>query len=117
MNTENNNSFDQYWLEHRQQLLNQNEEYRRALDSYKMHSGADWLLFAIPVVAALLVFDWHPFASEILCWVVSAVVAIVFFALCVAVKSYLSNTRPLSEIEEDVKKQAQKEFERGNFSK
>ncbi|MCR5130867.1 MAG: hypothetical protein K6C10_05330 [Prevotella sp.] len=111
MNTENENNFEQYWLEHRQQLLNQNQEYRETLESYKMHSGADWLLFALPVVAALLVFDWHPFANELLCWVVSALVAIVCFALCVAVKSYLSNTRPLSEIEAEIKEQARKDYE------
>lgn len=111
MNQEKETSFEQYWQANRQQLLNQNREYKETLESYKMHSGADWLLFAIPVVAALLVFDWHPFASELLCWIVSALVAIVCFALCVAVKSYTSHARPLSEIEAEVKEQARKTFE------
>ena len=111
MNQEKETSFEQYWQENRQRLLRQNREYNETLESYKMHSGADWLLFAIPVVAALLVFDWHPFASELLCWIVSALVAIVCFALCVAVKSYTSHARPLSEIEAEVKEQARKTFE------
>lgn len=103
-------AFEQYWTANRQSLLNANREYREAIDSYKMHSGADWLLFALPVVAAILVFDWSPFGRELLNWILSALVAIVSFATCVAVKSWLSGTRPLSEIEEEVKEQARRDF-------
>ena len=103
-------AFEQYWTVNRERLLNANREYREAIDSYKMHSGADWLLFALPVVAAILVFDCSPFGRELLNWILSALVAIVSFAVCVAVKSWLSGTRPLSEIEEDVKKQARRDF-------
>ena len=63
-----------------------------------------------PVVAAILVFDWSPFGRELLNWILSALVAIVSFATCVAVKSWLSGTRPLSEIEEEVKEQARRDF-------
>jgi len=79
-----------------------------------MRTGADWLLFAMPVVAALLVFDWSPFQRELLNWLLSAFVAIVSFALCVAVKSWLSGARPLSEIEAEVKEQARREFEKSS---
>lgn len=103
-------AFEQYWTANRQSLLNSNREYRETIDSYKMHSGADWLLFALPVVAAILVFDWSPFGRELLNWILSALVAIVSFAVCVAVKSWLSGTRPLSEIEEEVKEQARRDF-------
>ena len=76
-----------------------------------MKSGADWLLFAMPVVAAILVFDWNPFGRELLNWIVSALVAIISFVACVAVKSWLSGGRPVSEIEADIKEQARQEFE------
>ena len=116
-------TFEQYWLKNRQRLLNENQEYREAIEGYKMKSGADWLLFAMPVVAALLVFDWNPFGRELLNWIISALVAIICFAACVAVKSWLSvaacvavkswlsGGRPISEIEADIKEQARREFE------
>ena len=104
-------TFEQYWLKNRQRLLNDNQEYREAIEGYKMKSGADWLLFAMPVVAALLVFDWNPFGRELLNWIVSALVSIICFAACVAVKSWLSGGRPISEIEADIKEQARREFE------
>lgn len=104
-------AFEQYWMKNRLRLLNDNQEYREAIEGYKMKSGADWLLFAMPVVAAILVFDWNPFGRELLNWIVSALVAIISFAACVAVKSWLSGGRPVSEIEADIKEQARQEFE------
>lgn len=104
-------AFEQYWIKNRLRLLNDNQEFREAIEGYKMKSGADWLLFAMPVVAAILVFDWNPFGRELLNWIVSALVAIISFAACVAVKSWLSGGRPVSEIEADIKEQARQEFE------
>lgn len=106
--------FERYWQQNRQRLLQENPDYRAVVDGYKMRTGADWLLFAMPVVAALLVFDWSPFQRELLNWLLSAFVAIVSFALCVAVKSWLSGARPLSEIEAEVKEQARSEFEKSS---
>jgi len=106
--------FERYWQQNRQRLLQENPDYRAVVDGYKMRTGADWLLFAMPVVAALLVFDWSPFQREMLNWLLSAFVAIVSFALCVAVKSWLSGARPLSEIEAEVKEQARREFEKSS---
>ncbi|EFA97870.1 hypothetical protein HMPREF9019_1682 [Hoylesella timonensis CRIS 5C-B1] len=43
-------------------------------------------------------------------WLLSAAVVIVTFLLCVWIKATLSGHRSLSEVEEDVKKQAYEEF-------
>ena len=97
--------FETYWAQHRKQLLEANAEYREAIENYKMNTGADWLLFAFPVVVAVVLLDWAPFDSEVLNWVIGAVAAVVVFVLSVWVKSMITGTRPISQIEEEVKEQ------------
>ena len=49
--------FERYWTENREKILNANSEYRKVRDSYKSLSGADYLLYAIPVVAGIVFMD------------------------------------------------------------
>lgn len=109
--------FELLWLERRKRILAADEEYRMATDGYRMTSGADWLLFGMPVVAAILVLDMSFFSSELLNWVVSAAVAVVMFGGAVFVKSLITGGRSVSEIEADIKKRCREEYDRtGTFS-
>lgn len=106
--------FDSYWMLHREQILQESEEYRRVADSYKMKSGADWLLFGIPFFAGILFMNVCNFRSELLKWLLSALLTVTLFVLCVWVKSMLSGERSLTDIEEEVKALAKKEWENNN---
>lgn len=97
--------FEIYWLEHREEVLARNKEWLEAKDKYKMRTGADWLLFGIPVVAGLVFLDRCPVKSELLKWLLSAVVIIICFALCVWVWSLLTGARTPDDVERDIKRQ------------
>lgn len=105
-------AFELYWQSHRHELLSKNQEYREIEESYKMRTGFDWLLWAVPLVCGIIAFKLVDGANEILNWLLSAAVVIVTFLLCVWTKATLSGHRSLSEVEEDVKKQAYEEFKR-----
>ncbi|HCN54232.1 MAG TPA: hypothetical protein DIS88_10710 [Prevotella sp.] len=102
--------FEQYWKENRDRILQNDEEYKRAKDNLKMTSGADWLLFAIPIVGAILFMDWVPIQKELLKWVTSAGVAILLFVVCVWIKSLSTENSNPEEIEEKIKQKAREHF-------
>lgn len=103
--------FETLWLEKRKQILMADDEYRKATESYKMVSGADWLLFGMPVVAAIIAIDQSFFKSEILNWLFSAAVAIMAFVIAVIVKTLTNGSRPISVIEAEIKERCRKEYE------
>ncbi len=110
--------FEMLWLERRKQILAADEEYHKATESYRMTSGADWLLFGMPVVGAIIVLDCSFFNSEFVNWIVAAAVAIVMFIGAVFVKSLITGNRPVSEIEAEIKQRYREEYERsGNWGK
>ncbi|MBR4389781.1 MAG: hypothetical protein IKT00_11455 [Prevotella sp.] len=95
----------QAWMRERKRLLSENKEYQQTLDGYKMKSGADWLLFAIPVVAGIVSYNYIPIANELLRWLATVGVTIIAFAICVFIKSTTIPGRTLEEIENEVKSQ------------
>lgn len=101
----NEKEFEKYWHTNKQKLLNEHPAYRKAKDSYKMSSGADWLLYTIPVISGIMFMDYCTISHELLKWIASAAVTIICFVLCVWTKSLFSNNPSLSEIEKQVKKQ------------
>jgi len=103
-------AFELHWQSHRRELLSKNKEYREIEESYKMRTGFDGLLWAVPLVCGILAFKLVAGANEILNWLLSAAVVIVTVFLFVCVKTTHSGHRSLSEVEEDVKKQAYEEF-------
>lgn len=108
--------FEMLWLEKRKAILQQNDEYRKATEGYKISSGADLLLFGLPVVAAIVVIDQSFVANEMLNWLLGAGVAGVMFVLAVVVKTLINGSRPVSEIEADVKARCRKQYdETGSF--
>ncbi|MBO4315985.1 MAG: hypothetical protein IKX24_11175 [Prevotella sp.] len=106
------NDFETLWHEQKKEILMANEEYRRILDSYKMNSGADWLLFAFPIVVAIVILEWSPTGRELVNWLIAAVAAIITFALCVWVKTLITGNRSLDEVEKEVKEQCRIRFEK-----
>ena len=108
--------FELLWLERRKQILAADEEYIRATEGYRMTSGADWLLFGMPVVAAIMVLEMSFFGSEIINWLVAALVAALLFVVAVYVKTLITGGRSVTEIEADVKRRCREEYERtGTF--
>ena len=57
-------AFTEYWTIHRDRLLREDSEYSAALESYAMKSGADWLLFGIPVATGIVCVEMLPISSE-----------------------------------------------------
>lgn len=104
--------FDAYWQKHRMHLLQQDESYRKATGGYKMTSGADYLLFGIPIAAGIVSIDYLPLQSEMFKWACSAAITIVCFALCVWVKTAITAQESLDDIERRVKRAAREAWEK-----
>ena len=107
---EKNEVFENWWQANKQKVLDEDREYHEVVESYKMKSGADWLLFGIPVVTGIICVQNFPIQHEILRWVASIAITIVVFAICVFVKSLSHPHRPISDIEADVKKRCLEKF-------
>ena len=102
--------FETYWAQNRLSILESNADYRQACEELKMRSGADWLLFAIPVAVGVAVMSSLPIEREILKWLIGAAATIVCFAVCVWVKNAISGTRYPNEIEEKIKARKKEEM-------
>ena len=108
--------FETLWRENKKRILEADPEYRKIIESYKMNSGADWLLFALPAVVAIVILDWSPLEKELLNWLIGAIAAIIVFVLCVWVKSFLSANRSLDEVEQEIKNRCLNHYNRtGNL--
>ena len=103
--------FEVLWQKNRKSLLSEDREWQQLQQSYKVSSGADMLLFGIPAVAGIISFNYVPLSGELLKWLVSAVVTVLCFVLCVFVKSLFSPTLSASEIEKRVKTDYRKRLE------
>lgn len=91
-------------------ILEKNDEYRHAKENFKIHSGADLILFGIPVVAGIVSINNVPLQNELLKWIVSAVITIVCFALSVWVKSLITGTVSPDEVEQRLKETKRREM-------
>ena len=109
---EKDKTFENWWMANKQRVLSEDREYSDAIGTYKMTSGADWLLFGIPVVTGILCIEYVPIESEVLRWAVSFLAALLVSVACVYVKSLSNPHRPISDIEADVKKRCLDEYRR-----
>lgn len=100
----NDKEFEDYWLANRERLLNEDAEYVRATNSFKITTGADWLLYGIPVVVGIAFMNYSGVKNEIANWLFSAALTIACFALCVVVKSIITDVPSIDSIEKRVKK-------------
>lgn len=106
----NKEEFERYWKENRELILSKDDEYLQAKNSYKMTSGADWLLFAIPVVAGIIFMDYCPIQRELLKWLASAGITIITFIICVWIKSMMSGSTSPEEMEQRIKERVRKQM-------
>ncbi len=104
--------FETFWKANRERLLAENKEYQQAKNHYKMSSGADWLLFAIPAIVGILSFDHILLESEVLKWLCCAAITIVSFVVCVWIKSMTIGGRSPEEIEREIKEKRMKNEEK-----
>lgn len=102
--------FERLWYENKHRLLKNDREYREEVERYKMTSGADWLLFGIPAVVGIASFEMITFESEMMRWVVSALITIVTFIASVFVKSLVTGGKPISDIEDRIKNDCYKRY-------
>ena len=95
--------FEIYWKENRESILSSSEEYRLAQENFKLKSGADWLLFGIPIVAGIVFMNNCNLGNELLGWLVSAIVTIACFAVCVWIKGLITGKGSPDEVEETIR--------------
>lgn len=108
--------FIQWWKENRVHLLKENPEYQRVLNDYKLKSGSDWLLFALPIVAGTGSFQYLHFRQEFLNYLVASLIAIVCFFLCAWIKALTNGNPSLADIEERLRQQHYEHWKRtGKF--
>lgn len=102
--------FETYWKEHRNEILNKNRDYMHAKENFGMHSGADFILFGLPIVVGIVFMNNIQFKTEILTWVASAAVTIIAYAICVWIKTLISGVGSPDEVEQRIKKSKKEEM-------
>lgn len=102
--------FETYWKAHRNEILNKDSDYIRAKEEFKMHNGADLLLFGLPIVAGIVFMNYIQFDREILSWLSSAAVTIITYVICVWVKGMISGVGSPDEVESRIKARKKKEM-------
>lgn len=102
--------FEEYWKTHRKEILDKDADYIRAKEEFKIHNGADFILFGLPVVVGIVFMNNIQLRSEILTWLASAAVTIVAFGVCVLVKSMITGVDSPDETEQRIKERKKKEL-------
>ncbi len=72
-------TFEKKWADNRQRLLQEDEEYQRILRSYRKHNWADALVAPAALIGSMEFVAWLGVKSQVLNFVISLVLAIVFF--------------------------------------
>ena len=98
------------WREQGYRLLREDEEYRRLADSYKLKTGSDFMLFAIPLLVGVVFMDKAPIERELLRWLACAAVVVVAFVVCAWLKSVVSGSGSAADVERRVKERCYKRF-------
>lgn len=104
--------FERWWKENKNDILREDTEYIRVQNSYKIKSGSDLLLFGIPVISGIVSMKYIPVDSEIIKWIISAIITIAIFLVCVWIKSTTIEGETLSEIEERLKQKFADQWEK-----
>ena len=97
--------FNDWWKENRRDILQADKYYKERENSYKIKSGADLLLFAIPVVAGIVFLESGLVKHEMLNWLASAAVVIVTFLVSAFIKSQMIPGDSLYDIEQRIRQQ------------
>lgn len=102
--------FENYWQQHKDAILSRNRQYQQAREKYKMNSGADWILFAIPAVSGVITMNNTHVDNKLLKWIISALVTIIVFVACVWVKGMMSGKSSPDEIERHIKEEVKRKM-------
>ncbi len=95
--------FEIYWKQHRDEILQHSKDYTDAKENFKMHNGADLIMFGLPIVAGVVFMNNVSIASEMLLWLLSAAVTFLSYVVCVWVKSMISGTESPDEVEQRIR--------------
>lgn len=101
--------FELYWKQNRDEILRHSKNYTDAKENFKMHSGADLILFGLPIVTGIVFMNNVRIGNEILLWLLSAVVTVLAYVVCVWVKSMISGTGSPDEVERRIKEKLKAE--------
>jgi hypothetical protein len=97
--------FNKWWKDNRHRLLHEDKEYAERENSYKIKSGADLLLFAIPALAGIIFLESGLVKHEMLNWLCAAIVVIVTFLISAFIKSQMIPGDSLYDIEQRIRQQ------------
>lgn len=93
-------TFEKKWADNRQRLLQEDEEYQRILRSYRKHNWAPAAL-----IGSMEFVAWLGVKSQVLNFVISLVLAIVFFFVFLYFKAVRVSRKTLDEVEQRIKEE------------
>lgn len=97
--------FEKKWADNRQRLLQEDEEYQRILRSYRKHNWADALVASAALIGSMEFVAWLGVKSQVLNFVISLVLAIVFFFVFLYFKAVRVSRKTLDEVEQRIKEE------------
>lgn len=109
-------TFEKKWADNRQRLLQEDEEYQRILRSYRKHNWADALVAPAALIGSMEFVAWLGVKSQVLNFVISLVLAIVFFFVFLYFKAVRVSRKTLDEVEQRVKEEYRQKVEEGRTS-
>lgn len=98
-------TFEKIWADNRQRLLQEDEEYQRILRSYRKHNWADALVAPAALIGSMEFVAWLGVKSQVLNFVISLVLAIVFFFVFLYFKAVRVSRKTLDEVERRIKEE------------
>lgn len=98
-------NFREKWADNRQRLLQEDEEYQRILRSYRKHNWADALVAPAALIGSMEFVAWLGVKSQVVNFVISLVLAIVFFFVFLYFKAVRVSRKTLDEVEQRIKEE------------
>lgn len=98
-------TFEKKWADNRQRLLQEDEEYQRILRSYRKHNWVDALVAPAALIGSMEFVAWLGVKSQVLNFVISLVLAIVFFFVFLYFKAVRVSRKTLDEVEQRIKEE------------
>lgn len=105
--------FEQYWLVNKRDILADDSEYKRIMDSIRINSKWEWLIWTIPIAGGILASNYVKFEREILNWLTISVIVIICFVLCAWVQSLMMKAGSVTETEKRVKEETYLKWKAG----
>lgn len=92
--------FNEFWERHQKQLiLNAPKELRdEYVKSTQLDTPLDWVCFVLPIAAGIGLFPLFQVGSEVLSWLIMAVVVIVLFVLMQMLKPLVSRKKTTPQV-------------------